>query len=71
MKEYYDQTAANPTFIVGDRVWVYTPKTKNGLSKKLLHKWYGPYRIVKQLSPVHYQVPTCDNKSVRKNFCSC
>ena len=46
-------------------MWIYTPKTKKGLSKKLLHNWYGSYRIVKQLSPAHYQVRTCDNKSVR------
>ena len=64
MKDYYDRNAKEPTFEVGERVWVYTPKTKKGPSKKLLHRWYGPYRIVEQLSPVHYRLRTCDNKHV-------
>lgn len=64
MKEYYDRNAAHPTFEIGERVWVFTPKTKKGLSKKLMHIWYGPYRIVNQLSPVHYTLRTCDNKRV-------
>ena len=34
MKEYYDRNAKQPVFEVGQRVWVYTPKTKKGLSKK-------------------------------------
>ena len=35
-----------------------------GLSKKLLPKWNGPFRICRKLSPVHYQVCTCDNRLV-------
>lgn len=64
MKEYYDQKAKMPTFEVGQRVWVYTPKTKKGRSKKLLHNWYGPYRIVEQSSPVHFRLRTDTNKKV-------
>ena len=36
MKEYYDLNASQPPFETGQRVWVYTPKTIKGLSKKLL-----------------------------------
>ena len=64
MKEYYDQKAKMPTFEVGQRVWVNTPKTKKGRSKKLLHNWYGPYRIVEQSSPVHFRLRTDTNKKV-------
>ena len=53
-----------PTFEVGQRVWVYTPKTKKGLSKKLLHKWFGPYRIIEQSSPVQFRLHTDTNKEV-------
>ena len=52
MKEHYDRNASQPLFEIGQRVWVYTPKTKKGLSKKLLYNWFGPYRIVEQSSPV-------------------
>ena len=64
MKEYYDQKAKIPTFEVGQCVWVYRPKTKTGLSSKLLHNWFGPYRIVEQSSPVHFQLHTDTNKKV-------
>jgi hypothetical protein len=43
----------NAFFIIGQKVWVFKPKTKKNLSKKLLHLWHGPYRIV-ELSPVHF-----------------
>ena len=45
-------------------VWVFTPKTYKGLSKKLLHNYHGPYRVVEKLSPVHYRLRTCSNKPV-------
>ncbi len=64
MKDYYDQKSKMPDFEVGQRVWVFTPKTKKGLSRKLLHNWYGPYRIVEQSSPVHYRLRTDTNKKV-------
>jgi len=46
MKDYYDRNAKDPEFEVGQKVWVYTSRTKKGLSKKLLHNWLGPHRIV-------------------------
>ena len=64
MKEVYDGSAREPKFIFGDRVWVYTPKTKKGLSQKLMHHWHGPFRIVKKCSPVHFKLRTCDNRLV-------
>ena len=32
MKDYYDQKTKEPVFEVGQRVWVYTPRTREGLS---------------------------------------
>ena len=64
MKLQYDKNSADAPFEVGQRVWIYTPKVKRGLSKKLLSKWNGPFRICRKLSPVHYQVRTCDNRLV-------
>ena len=64
MKLQYDKAADAP-FVIGQRVWVYTPKPKKGLSKKLHHCWHGPFRVCRQyLSPVLYQPPRCHQ-------CSC
>ena len=64
MKTYYDQHAAEPNFVEGHKVWVFTPKTYKGLSKKLLHNYHGPFRVVEKLSPVHYRLRSCTNKPV-------
>ena len=64
MKHQYDKKAADVPFKIGQRCWVYTPKPKKGLSKKFRHFWHGPFRICRKLSPVHYQLCTCDNRLI-------
>ena len=64
MKEHYDKTSSPVQHEIGSKVWVYTPKTKKGISKKLLHNFHGPYRIVAKLSPVHFRLRTLDNRPV-------
>eukprot|EP00794_Sanderia_malayensis_P007614 gene7615-8455_t len=64
MKRHYDLRATDPKRFVGDRVWVFTPKVPPGLTRKLEHLRHGPFRILEQLSPVHYQLGTCDNRKV-------
>ena len=64
MKDQYDKTAAPVPFEIGTKVWVYTPKSRKGLSKKLTHNYHGPYRIVSKLSPVHFRLRTLDNRPV-------
>ena len=64
MKDQYDKHSAPVPFDVGMRVWVYTPKNRKGLSKKLAHNYHGPYRIVSKLSPVHFKLRTMDNRPV-------
>ena len=55
-KERYDRNTAAPTFQVGDKVRVFTPKPKMGLTKKLLHFWHGPYEILQKISSVNYKI---------------
>ena len=62
MKSLYDRKAKLYPYQIGDRVWIYTPKHKTGLSKKLIHCWHGPYRLVEQLSPVTINVRTMANR---------
>ena len=64
MKIHYDKTSCPVPYDIGSKVWVYTPKSRKGLSKKLTHNFHGPYRVVAKLSPVHFKLRTLDNKPV-------
>lgn len=41
---------------VGDLVYLHTPQIKVHTSKKLAKKNHGPYRVLKQFSPVNFQI---------------
>lgn len=43
-------------FQPGDKVWVWTPVRRPGLSEKLLNRYFGPYRVLRRLSEVTYEV---------------
>ena len=63
MKHQYDKKNPKTSdFEVGQRVGVYSPKGKRHLSRKLLHCWHGPYRIIEQLSPVYYFLRNKNNR---------
>lgn len=64
MKDSYDRDAIPTSYDIGEKVWVYTPKTKRGLSRKLLFSWHGPYMIVGQTSPVSYVLRAGDNRHI-------
>ena len=52
----YDKNAKEVEFNAGDRIWLYTPQVKPGLTSKLAHLWNGPYRIIRKLSPVNVEI---------------
>ena len=64
MKLHYDQHSSFPAYELGLKVWIYTPKTKKALSKKLRHNWHGPMRIYKKMSPVTYKVKLPNNSRI-------
>ncbi|UYV83453.1 K02A2.6-like, partial [Cordylochernes scorpioides] len=74
-KERYDSRHKPVYYDVGDRVWVFTPVRKVGLSEKLLKKYFGPYRITKKLSDVNYEVTTVDESRRKRGqvqrCCTC
>lgn len=41
---------------LGDRVLVWTPIRRRGLSEKLLQRYFGPHRVVRNLSPLDCEV---------------
>eukprot|EP00112_Aurelia_sp_Birch-Aquarium-sp1_P017146 Seg3954.3 transcript_id=Seg3954.3/GoldUCD/mRNA.D3Y31 product="Retrovirus-related Pol polyprotein from transposon 412" protein_id=Seg3954.3/GoldUCD/D3Y31 len=52
----YNKNAKEVEFKVGDRIWLYSPQVKSGLSSKLSHLWNGPCRIVRKLSPANVEI---------------
>lgn len=56
MKLRYDARASGETMEPGDKVWLYNPQRKKGLSPKLMSPWEGPYTVVKRLSDVTYRI---------------
>ncbi|RXN24698.1 Retrovirus-related Pol poly from transposon [Labeo rohita] len=55
-KRAYDTRAHGPTLGPGDKVWVFCPQRKRGLSPKLTHHWQGPGEILDQISEVVFRV---------------
>jgi len=51
-KRYYDLRVKYVPFKVGDLVFYYNPRKYAGRSEKWARKYTGPFRIVKELSPV-------------------
>ncbi|KAM7315715.1 hypothetical protein ISCGN_005498 [Ixodes scapularis] len=52
----YDKVHRNVNYSPGDEVLVAFPLRKPGLCQKFLPRYVGPYRIVRQTSPVNYLV---------------
>lgn len=62
----YNARHKHAAFDPGDRVWVWSPIRRRGLSEKLLKRYFGPYRVLRQLSDVTYTVIPDDCTSTRR-----
>jgi hypothetical protein len=62
----YDTTHRTVSYQPGDLVWIITPILKVGLSEKLLKRYFGPYKVLKRLSDVTYEVEDFDPMSERR-----
>ena len=40
----------------GERVWLYIDQVKEGYSRKLAHRWHGPFRINRKIDDVTYEL---------------
>lgn len=55
-KRAYDTRCRGQAFQPGDKVWVFCPIRKKGVSLKLQSHWRGPGEILGRLSEVVYRV---------------
>ncbi|GBN62574.1 Retrovirus-related Pol polyprotein from transposon 412, partial [Araneus ventricosus] len=67
-KRRYDARHRSVSYKIGDLVWVYTPIRKVGLSEKLLRRYFGPYRITRQMSEVTYEVESMETDKKRRKL---
>lgn len=52
----YNLRRRDAQFNPGDKVWVWTPVRRRGLSEKLLKRYFGPYTIQRRIGDLNYEV---------------
>ena len=55
-KRLYDHRCNHKPYKEGEKVWLYSPQSKKGLSPKLQTPWDGPWEITKQITDVVYKI---------------
>ncbi|UYV81816.1 hypothetical protein LAZ67_20002572 [Cordylochernes scorpioides] len=55
-KQLYDRTHREVKYAINDLVLIWTPIRKVGRADKLQRRYIGPYQILRQTSPVNYEV---------------
>jgi hypothetical protein len=55
-KRLYDRNAKPREFEVQDLVYLYLRTLKPGLSKKFAKPWSGPWKIMKNISDLNYEI---------------
>ena len=63
-KRWYDQKARSQELSTGDKVLVLLPTE----SKKLFARWQGPYKVVKKIGKVNYQVELTGIRKPKRIF---
>jgi len=56
-------------FEENDLVYLYTPAMKAGLTRKFKKFWSGPYKVIRKISELNYEIVSQDNRKqiVHKN----
>lgn len=63
-KGSYDRRHRDVSFAVGDRVMVYTPHSRRGVSRKLQSLWRGPFEVIARVGDLNYQLRCSDGSSL-------
>ncbi|POM61587.1 hypothetical protein PHPALM_29376 [Phytophthora palmivora] len=52
-------------FKEGDQVWLFMERVKQGLTKKLAHRWHGPFRVKRKVEEFAYELELPDKSGYR------
>ncbi|KFM68591.1 hypothetical protein X975_21039, partial [Stegodyphus mimosarum] len=61
MKTRYDTRVTGHRFNEGDKVWLWNPARRKGLSPKLQSPWDGPYTVLNRLNDVVVRISKSSN----------
>ncbi|UYV71047.1 K02A2.6-like, partial [Cordylochernes scorpioides] len=61
-KHRYDAHHRNIIYQPGDLVWIFIPLRKVGYSEKLMRRYFGPFKVTRNISDVTYEVETFGNQ---------
>lgn len=69
-KSTYDSRHRDANFLPGDLVLLWSPSRRVGLSEKLMSRYAGPYRVLRQVTDVTYEIspvttPACSAQAPR------
>ncbi|UYV79839.1 K02A2.6-like, partial [Cordylochernes scorpioides] len=68
-KKLYDKTHREVKYAINDLVLIWTPIRKVGRADKLQRRYIGPYQILRQTSPVNYEViETAEGKRKKRQI---
>ncbi|UYV61797.1 K02A2.6-like, partial [Cordylochernes scorpioides] len=65
-KRLYDAKHREVSYQPGDKVWIFIPVRKIGISEKLIKRYFGPYRVTRRISDVTYEVESLDTTNRRR-----
>ncbi|UYV71013.1 K02A2.6-like [Cordylochernes scorpioides] len=65
-KRLYDAKHREMSYQPGDKVWIFIPVRKIGISEKLIKRYFGPYRVTRRISDVTYEVESLDTTNRRR-----
>ncbi|POM61068.1 hypothetical protein PHPALM_29975 [Phytophthora palmivora] len=52
-------------FKEGDQVWLFMERVKQGLTKKIAHRWHGPFRVKRKVEEFAYELELPDKSRYR------
>jgi len=68
MQFYYNQDTAYPSYVVGQKVLLYDPVTRKGVTKKLKRRWIDLFLVTDVGDGYTYKLRWCDTSQVIKAY---